>query len=121
MSSYLGGHRDSGFFGLPSPRQQFVDPARWMICDTGKKVGKPGLRIDLVHFCRDDHARGDETLRIRSAASTRLQAAVSARAGRLAGEIWPPQARPMRKPKAVSCIVPADAPKTAPNSGNAER
>jgi hypothetical protein len=25
-----------------------------MVCDTGKNVGKSGLRIDMVHFCCDN-------------------------------------------------------------------
>ena len=41
---------------LPVPRQKFVEPVSRVLGDTGQNVGQPCLRIDVVHFCRDDDA-----------------------------------------------------------------
>jgi hypothetical protein len=41
---------------LPIPRQEFVDPVNWVLGDAGQDVGQPGLRVDVVHFGRDDDA-----------------------------------------------------------------
>jgi len=51
------------------PGQQFIKPMRGMGGDAREDVGEPGLRIDAIHFCRDN-----ETVRGRSA----LSAAVGA-------------------------------------------
>jgi hypothetical protein len=41
---------------LPIPWEQLVDPVSRMRGDPGENVGKPGLRVDVVHFTRDDEA-----------------------------------------------------------------
>ena len=40
----------------PVPGQEFVEPVDRVLGDTGQDVGQPGLRIDVVHFGRDDDA-----------------------------------------------------------------
>ena len=40
----------------PVPREQFVEPVDRVLGDTGQHVGQPSLRIDVIHFCRDDDA-----------------------------------------------------------------
>jgi hypothetical protein len=40
------------FEASPIPRQQFVEPLNRMLGDTRQDIGEPGLRIDVVHFCR---------------------------------------------------------------------
>ena len=41
---------------LPIPRQEFVEPVSRVLGDAGQNVGQPSLRIDIVHFGRDDDA-----------------------------------------------------------------
>ena len=40
----------------PIPRQQFVEFLEGMFGDAGQDIGKPGLRVDVVHLGRDDQA-----------------------------------------------------------------
>ena len=40
----------------PVPRQQFVDFVNGMLGNTSENIGKPGLRINIVHFGGDDEA-----------------------------------------------------------------
>jgi hypothetical protein len=40
----------------PIPGQKFVQPMSRMGGDAGEDIGEPGLRVDAVHFRRDDEA-----------------------------------------------------------------
>jgi hypothetical protein len=41
---------------FPIPRQEFVDPGSRVLGDAGEDIGQPSLRIDIVHFGRDNDA-----------------------------------------------------------------
>ena len=51
---WLSGGSGSGFAELPVPGQELVQPGGRMIGDATQYVGKPGLWIDAVEFCRGD-------------------------------------------------------------------
>ena len=40
--------------GLPVPRQQFRNPAGWVVCQSREDVGEPGARIDAAKFAGFD-------------------------------------------------------------------
>jgi len=40
----------------PVPRQKLVELKDRVLGDAGQHIGKPGLRIDVVHFGRDNQA-----------------------------------------------------------------
>jgi site-specific recombinase XerC len=42
-----------------TPRHEFLKTVNLVICDTGQRVGEPGLRIDAVEFGRFDQRVGD--------------------------------------------------------------
>ena len=44
---------------LPIPRQEFVEPVSRVLGDAGEQVGEPCLRIDAIHFGRDNDAVHD--------------------------------------------------------------
>ena len=37
-------------FGLPVPREEFVQPELRLLGDAGEDVGEPGLRVDVVEL-----------------------------------------------------------------------
>jgi hypothetical protein len=44
------------------PGQRFVEPVERVLSDAGEDVGQPRLRIDVVHFGRDDDAACDNRI-----------------------------------------------------------
>ena len=54
MGRGLGGLCADNLGLLPVPGQALIEALGRMLGDTGEHVGEPGLRIDAIHFRRDD-------------------------------------------------------------------
>ena len=50
VNGTLRGFPQAGSVTAPVPRQQLVEPVRWVIGDAGQHIGEPGLRVDIVHL-----------------------------------------------------------------------